>query len=233
MRSFALCALALHLWALAPDVITGAVTYRERLALPAGAVLVATLEGPGGRVLSRTERPLAAAPPFRFQLGFDPAEIDATRDYEVVLRITHGGQTLLSAAPQAVLTQGHPKQLGNLMLSRPTRLEGTLWKLASVGGQTVSATSSAHLSLRPQEGQAEGSGGCNSFSGAYTHGQGKLSFGRMASTMRACLEGMETETAFQQALEATRGYRVLGSVLDLLDADGRVLARLQTAVPVI
>jgi heat shock protein HslJ len=38
---------------------------------------------------------------------------------------------------------------------------------------------------------------------------------------------METENAFFRALERTRGYRVRGRVLELMDDMGRVSARLE------
>ena len=45
--------------------------------------------------------------------------------------------------------------------------------------------------------------------------------------MMACPEGMETEAAFAAALTQVRSWRVIGEHLELLDADGAPLARLE------
>ena len=43
--------------------------------------------------------------------------------------------------------------------------------------------------------------------------------------MMACVEGMETEKAFLEALAQVRSWRIAGIHLELLDAGGTVLAR--------
>ena len=53
-----------------------------------------------------------------------------------------------------------------------------------------------------------------------------LRFAPILSTMMAC-PAMATESAFLRALNDTRRYRVRGRVLELLDARGRLLARLE------
>lgn len=74
-------------------------------------------------------------------------------------------------------------------------------------------------------GRAAGSSGCNRFTGPYaTERPESLSFGRLASTMRACLEPlMSQETRFLQALERTTGYLLRRGTLKLTDAAGQVL----------
>jgi hypothetical protein len=46
-------------------------------------------------------------------------------------------------------------------------------------------------------------------------------------TQRACLSGMETEAAFATAMKETVRFRLLAHYLELLDADGRTVARLE------
>ena len=57
------------------------------------------------------------------------------------------------------------------------------------------------------------------------HGD-SLVFGHLAATMMACVEGMDQEAAFLQALSAVSGYDHLGSILDLWSGDG-LLARFE------
>ena len=60
--------------------------------------------------------------------------------------------------------------------------------------------------------------------GGYTLEGDALSFSRMAGTMMACSESMETEKAYVEALTRTRKWRIEGQQLELLDDAGNVLA---------
>jgi putative lipoprotein len=82
------------------------------------------------------------------------------------------------------------------------------------------------IELDSRSKQATGSGGCNRMSGGYEAGDGTLHFDRLISTQMAC-PALEIETAFFRALERTRHYRVSGRTLELMDAAGNVLARLE------
>jgi heat shock protein HslJ len=107
-------------------------------------------------------------------------------------------------------------------------LENTDWKLVRLGEAPIGATpSEPHLRLDPATSRATGSGGCNQMGGEYTLDGDRLTLGRMVSTMMACAEGMETERAFLDALGRVRGWRLAGEELELLDAAGAVLARLE------
>jgi len=102
------------------------------------------------------------------------------------------------------------------------------WRLASFGeggaAQPPAAGSPVTLEFDAW-GRAAGSSGCNRFTGPYaTERSGSLSFGRLASTRRACLEPlMSQETRFLQALERTTGYLLRRGTLKLTDAAGQVL----------
>jgi heat shock protein HslJ len=109
-------------------------------------------------------------------------------------------------------------------------LEGTHWKLIRVGAEAVDAVSprsAPHLILDPATRRVSGSGGCNRIAGSYELSGARLSLHEMAGTMMACAEGMETESAFLNALERVRGWRITGRELDLLDASGSVIARFE------
>jgi heat shock protein HslJ len=58
-----------------------------------------------------------------------------------------------------------------------------------------------------------------------------LSFSGIGATRMACPEGMEQAAAFARALHATTAHRVAGDLLELIDASGRVVARLQAEPP--
>jgi heat shock protein HslJ len=63
--------------------------------------------------------------------------------------------------------------------------------------------------------------------GSYRVDGNRLEFSEGATTMMACPEGMETEAALLAALEQVRTWRVIGEHLELFDAAGKQLARLE------
>jgi heat shock protein HslJ len=111
-------------------------------------------------------------------------------------------------------------------------LEGTRWKLVHVGDRSVKTPPSprqAHLIFDAESQRVTGAGGCNRLSGGYERTGGQLTFSKMAGTMMACADGMETEKAFLEALTKVKSFRITGQGLDLLDGDGNVLATFEAS----
>jgi copper homeostasis protein (lipoprotein) len=109
-------------------------------------------------------------------------------------------------------------------------LRGTYWKLVRLGDSAVSAGAKqreAHLILANDAPRVSGSGGCNRLTGGFEVEGDNLRFSRMAGTMMACADGMEQEKRFIDALGQVARYRIRGSHLDLLDAQGVTRARLE------
>ena len=165
--------------------IEGSATYRERMALPPGAVLEAVLED-----VSRADAPAEAIaqarvqspgnPPIAFTIAYDPAKIQAKHRYVVRARFLVD-QKLLFTTDTAVpvITDGHPTKV-SLMLRRVaasqtplpaggTRpLEGTYWRATELAGKPTSKQdpkSEAHLEFKA--GRVSGSDGCNRLTGSY------------------------------------------------------------------
>ncbi|MCC7256863.1 MAG: META domain-containing protein [Gammaproteobacteria bacterium] len=116
---------------------------------------------------------------------------------------------------------------GNTLAESPLR--GTYWKLVRLGDAPVVASMKqreAHLVLATDEARVSGSGGCNRLIGGFEIDGEKLRFGRMASTMMACPEGME-ERKFLDTLAQVERFRIRGSHLELLDATGAVTLRFE------
>ena len=72
-----------------------------------------------------------------------------------------------------------------------------------------------------------GSGGCNDLTGAYKLTGNQIIFDGIAATRKACLEGMDTEGTFMAALGKVRSWKILGEHLELFDAAGSLLGRLE------
>ena len=83
-----------------------------------------------------------------------------------------------------------------------------------------------HLLLHPADSRASGSTGCNGFSGSYQLSGDSLRFGKLVSTLRACVdpELNSQERAFLDALGATRAWLVTADTL-VLSAPTGSLAR--------
>ena len=109
-------------------------------------------------------------------------------------------------------------------------LENTHWTLTRVGDTGVdvgSAEREPHIVLHSTTHRVSGAAGCNQLLGSYKLDDTDLTFGTMATSRMACPSAMQVERRFLAALRATRSARVRGDNLDLLDANGRLLARFQ------
>jgi heat shock protein HslJ len=109
-------------------------------------------------------------------------------------------------------------------------LENTSWKLTRLGDSSVHAPSKqreAYFLLDPASHRVSGSGGCNRLMGSYELKGDELTFGRMASTMMACPDGMDTEQAFLKSLGQVSKWKISGQSLELSDSDGKVLAHFE------
>ncbi len=94
--------------------VTGTASYRERIALPPGAVFQAVLEdvsvadAPAKQVAEATLSD-PGAPPFQFKIDYDPADVAPDRTYSVRTQVTVGRKLIfVSDTMNPVLTQGAP-----------------------------------------------------------------------------------------------------------------------------
>jgi uncharacterized lipoprotein YbaY/heat shock protein HslJ len=108
-------------------------------------------------------------------------------------------------------------------------LEGSYWQLIRLGDQRVLIAGNArppYIMLEPKEHRVRGSGGCNTISGPYRTDRTSLRLGPLVSTKMACLDGMDAERRFLDALERTRSFRIRAESLELLDEADVPLAEL-------
>ncbi|MBN3573260.1 YbaY family lipoprotein [Vibrio neptunius] len=80
------------------DSITGTITYRERIALPANALVIVTLQdisladAPATVIAKHRFETGGTQVPFKFDLAFDPRKIKPHHTYSVSARIEVEGQ---------------------------------------------------------------------------------------------------------------------------------------------
>jgi putative lipoprotein len=99
----------------AVTAVTGAVTYLERIALPANAVITIQLQD-----ISKADAPAVALgeqviqtngkqPPFPFSISYDPAQIQPNGRYTLRATITVDGQLMFTSTQiYPVITGGNP-----------------------------------------------------------------------------------------------------------------------------
>lgn len=107
----------------------------------------------------------------------------------------------------------------------PPRLEGTAWVLAELPGRTL--VPGGNATLRFEDGRATGSDGCNRYGISFSTAGSKLDFqpGGMATQMACAPELMQQASAFMASLTGARAFGMEAGQLQLLGADGAVLAR--------
>lgn len=230
--------------------VRGTATYRERIALPPNAVLEVSLEdvsraGARTELIARVTNEQPGNPPIPFVIAYDAGRIIPSHSYAVRARILVDDRLWFTTDQNyPVLTRGHGSEVQLLLrrvgASRPTGrlpttpsaapLENTYWKLTDLGGSPVRVTSQQrepHFILHPANRSVTGSGGCNRLTGRYEVNGDRVSLARVASTMMACVDGMETEQAFLKALGRANRWRVTGQRLELFDAAGTPVARFE------
>lgn len=101
--------------------VSGTITYRERVALRADAVVVVQLQDVSradapGIVIGEQRIDSPGQVPIRFQIRYDPARIDPERTYAISARILQGDRPLfINDTAYRVITRGNPTQVEMLL----------------------------------------------------------------------------------------------------------------------
>jgi len=233
------------------QTIKGTATYRERMAMPAGAVFEATLEDVSradapAETIARQRLASPGNPPIAFTISYDPAKISANRQYVVRARILLNDKPLFTTdTPSPVITRGNPTNV-SLLLRRVGAgqtagpapagnmpLEGTRWKATELAGKPTTAQNparEAHL-VFDAGGRVSGSDGCNRITGTYMLTGDVVTFGQMAGTQMACVDTAGIDGPFREALKSATRLRIAGDRLELTDTPGRRLAAFTAQAP--
>ena len=118
-------------------------------------------------------------------------------------------------------------QRGNLSTDQRV-LTGTDWRLVSFGpaGAETSVIAGTTVTLKfGEDNRASGSTGCNSYGGTYQVRGDSISFSRLVSTRRACLDqnANQQEQRFLAALEGANRFRLSANRLTILSDRGRTV----------
>ncbi|WP_244641977.1 YbaY family lipoprotein [Chelatococcus reniformis] len=224
-----------------PASLSGTVFYRERMALPPGAVVEVTLEdvsradAPAG-IIARESISPSGQVPVPYTLTFDDAAIRPGRSYALRARILVDGALWFTSTTRHSIFAGGANRTDILVQRVRTRVRPRAraraaahpagrWLAEDIRGAGVIDRLQSVLEIAA-DGRVSGSGGCNRMSGRATITGDRISFGPLASTNMACTPAaMNQETKFFAALAGARAWRVdpKRRKLVLLDGENRPL----------
>ena len=181
--------------------------YRERIALPPGAVAVAALEiADSSTVVAETRDELVdKSVPVSVTLDVDPLQMP--QDADLIFRgsIEVDGAPVWKSEPQPVDLTSATIDLGSVMLravevpeitdvdtSVATSLAGT-WVVEDILGGGI--IESSRVTLNFSEQRVAGQASCNAYQGTWSLEDGQLSIGDVAVTMMACPGALMNQAA--------------------------------------
>lgn len=237
--------------------ITGEVFYRERKLLPPGSNLIVTLEDVSkmdapSTVIESITRPINGSPPYKFAISYNKGEIQPRSSYSLRAKITFN-ERLLMTSTQAldpfragqndiqIMLQSVAKSeaspvkaetgLAIVSVNPLSELTNTYWKLIKIGGKPVSMgekqAREAYFQLKNDDNTVKGFTACNQFMGSYTSSGNRLSFENLAMSRKACIEGMDTESAFMEVLNECAFFSIHEHSMTLLNAAKKPIARFE------
>lgn len=231
-RIFAAAPLALAVFPLpafaAPRTLSGTVTYRERIALPPGAVvevslLDVSLADAPSRTIARTRIVPRGQVPIPYRLRFSDAQIRPGRRYALRAEIRVRGQLWFTTTEHhAALVPDASSEIVVQRVAPPAEVGGPTgsWLVQSLRGRPLPESVRATLQI-DSNGRVSAHSGCNGMGGQATIRDRSIRFGPLVGTMMACPEPrMQIENQFRAALEATRSWRMERGALVLLSGRG-------------
>lgn len=211
--------------------LTGAVTYRERVALPAGASLyIGLVTLPDGNPVlgAGSAVPAGAQPPLQFAFGIRSDLTGSSRAYGLVADIRLGNSILFrspspvpvdldAASATSIVVSPYSGPQPNVEPVIESDLIGTRWQVTSIAGTPAKGSNPITLSIASDL-RVDGNAGCNDYFAQASVEGGGLQFGLPASTKKACSPDlMAQEQAFFAALAATASYELSDESMRLLD----------------
>lgn len=234
--------------AASPITVSGAVAYRERIALTPGHTLKVTLidasvADRAAPVLAETSRVLENEQvPLAFEIAVEADKLLPDHQYQVraVLEDPSGELAWTTDSAYPIDPAAQTQDLGVLQLFMVDRfveptaeaenaLAGTSWQVEDVASGGVIDNSNLTLNFG-EDGRINGSSGCNSYMGGYAVNGNQLELDQMASTMMACAPAlMDLERKFLDVLGAAVDYSIdtERSKLTITAADGKTITAAQ------
>ena len=169
--------------------LQGHALYRERMALPPGAVLSVWIEDTGAThgaplVMAEQRAEIHHGVPIPYTLTYPT--LPPGGHYVLNAEITVEGQRLF-ATPDGGTLLDHPQLLLRRVAETTVRAPYGTWRIQSVGDLNIPNTPEAPGLTLQQDGTVYGTDGCNRLMGHFRLEAQTLQFPPMATTRKACL----------------------------------------------
>jgi putative lipoprotein len=220
-------------------ILSGHVTYRERMALPRSAVIevrlvdVSRADGRAVTIAATSIKPQAAAP-FPYQLRYDDSMIQSGNAYVLEARIIINGTLRFISAEQTRVLTWLPDRT-EITVQKIDRQKGTplattagRWLAEDIHGGGVIDQPHPVLELGAG-GDLSGTGGCNRITGRAKIVRDTIRIGLIAVTKKTCTPAvMNQESRFVAALRAATRWKIDPAThkLFLMDEVGRTVVML-------
>ncbi len=173
----------------------GQALYRERMALPPGAVLSVWIEDTGATrgaplVMAERREEIHHGVPIPYTLTY-PA-LPPGGHYVLNAEITVEGHRLF-ATPEGGTSLDHPQLLLRRVAGTSIRAPYGAWRIQSVGSLHFDNTAEAPGLTLQQDGTVYGTDGCNRLMGHFRLTTQSLHFLPLAMTRKACLPSLMTQ----------------------------------------
>ena len=223
----------------ASNLVTGSVTYRERIAVPPDATLLVQLQdvsrADAPSVTLSSKRYALTGVPAQFELSYDDALIRDGMRYVVRGSIFQGDKLLFTTdTAYPVLTNGGGSSTDLVLVQAQPQgvatLENTKWMATGLNGKPFETEKRPEL-VFAEGGAFSGSSGCNRFTGQAEITGSQIDFpDNMAATLMACPPPLdEIEREFLKALSVVTAYAFKGDTLVLLDSAGQAVIQFARA----
>jgi putative lipoprotein len=204
--------------------------------------------------LSEQKQTIEGAPPYAFSLNYDPNAIQPKMAYSLRAKVMMADKLLMTSteafdpfksADDAIKIKlsmvGHGKKSATLTtpdtglavvsVNPLATLTNTYWKLLSIGGEEVvmaeNQAREAYVQMNDNDKSVKGFAGCNQIMGTFEASGNRIKFGPIAATRKACMSGMETESAFVKVLEDAGYFSIHEHNMTLLNGEKKPIARFQ------
>ncbi len=222
-----------------PKSMSGRVTYLQRIALPAGAVIEVSLDdvsradAPAQRLGSTLVTTTGENVPIPFTVTYDGAAVRPERTYAVSARITIDGQLRwISSTRHPVLTAGHPSDDVTITVQQVPEIQDAAardsqpdessvvgrWQLERIEyGKDKTVTPPSPEKYRVEfttGGNLVAQLDCNRGRGSYKLSGSTLAIDPILATLMACGEG-SIASEFTKALQLSTSFRRANDTLML------------------
>lgn len=212
--------------------VQGTVSYRERIALPATAMLFVTLdryEGQNRTTVAETRNMIRGRQvPLDFSIGYYRTPNDSKARFAINVAIKEGDKTLFETEEPSFVSGQRLSitlKMPNTTMVR-SEIQDVDWYLVEVNGKKpVPARKRPFIKFNSKDGFMSGHTGVNGFGGEYKLDKDSLRIIPGPMTMMAGTpEQMEIESALTQMLSLVTRYQIKNGELQLLQ-NNRTLAR--------